>query len=208
MRKLTQYLTLCTVFCLFSLLFPHCLSARIKDSTIVVAHKADNTADDSTPKKHHKMTKPDQAALMSAIIPGLGQIGHHDSWWHVPIIYGGFAALAFGIYDNNNQYQLFRIYFSQRLKFEADNSMSKDPYFGIKEDQWLVGQRDDYRRNRDLLVMVSFGWYAANIIDAYVAAHLREFDIGNKLSMSWHPLKMVSIEKQTMFVSGFTFNLK
>jgi hypothetical protein len=208
MQKNTRYLFVFLAFCLFSILFSNGLHAQIKDSTIVVAARPGSTDSDSVSKKHYKKSKPDQAALMSAIIPGLGQIGHHDSWWHVPVIYAGFAAFGYGIYYNNSQYQLFKESYTQRLKFRADNSSKKDPYWNIKNDDELLANRDDARRDRDLLIMVSVGWYAANIIDAYVAAHLKEFDISNKLSMRLVPVDVVSIGNQAAFTCGFRFSMK
>jgi len=193
------------------------ISAQIKDSTIVVTPKTDSVTADTTSKKHKKMSKYDKAALMSAILPGLGQIGHHDTWWHVPIIYAGFATLGYFIQDNNTQYVRYVGYFHQRLKTDADTSdHNYDPYnqlnpkrIGTLSDDGLLNDYVlYYRRNRDLLIIVTSVWYLANIVDAYVAAQLRDFDITNNLSMRFSPLNIALVGNQPFVTCGLKFNLK
>jgi len=181
--------------------------------------KADSTKSDTLAHKkhvHHPMSKYDKAALMSAIVPGLGQIGHKDAWWHVPIIYAGFAVMGYIIYDQNNQYQLYRGYYQTRLKTDADTSNHHydplnelSPIAGPKEttDQ-LLSDREFYQRNRDLTIIISVIWYAANIIDSYVAAQLRDFDISNNLSMHFDPINISLIGNQPVVTCGLKFNLK
>jgi hypothetical protein len=191
--------------------------AQYKDTTVYHVNTADSTTKDTVPKKkHHGMSKPNQAALMSAIIPGLGQIGHKDAWWHVPIIYAGFGVMGYFIYDNNNQYNLYRYAYLTRMRTNADTTDKNYDQFNplIKNaphpmsDNELLDEREYYRRNRDLSIIVTVVWYAANIIDAYVAAHLREFDISNNLSMRVDPVNFSMIGNQPFVTCGLKFNLK
>ena len=46
---------------------------------------------------------------------------------------------------------------------------------------------DYWRRNRDLLYVVSFVVYVFNIVDANVDAHLSSFDLSDDLSLRFEP---------------------
>ena len=45
-------------------------------------------------------------------------------------------------------------------------------------------QRDNLRRNRDLLYLGTFLWYGLSILDAFVSAHLLDFDVEATLAVS------------------------
>ena len=49
---------------------------------------------------------PNKAMLLSAILPGAGQV-YNGKPWKVPIIYAGFAANIYFIEYNNRRYELF-----------------------------------------------------------------------------------------------------
>jgi hypothetical protein len=213
-RKYRFLFLICFVFILLPF---YKANAQDKD-TAIYAVKSDTAKGDTIPKKkHQKMSKPDQAALMSAIIPGLGQIGHKDAWWHVPIIYAGFGVIGYFIYDNNNSYQQFRSYYQTRLRTDANPKDSAyDPYNPLNKHAIgyiyyasdLLSYREVYRRNRDLSIILAVAWYGANILDAYVSAHLREFDITNNLSMQVQPLNFSLLANQPVVSCGLKFNLK
>jgi hypothetical protein len=51
----------------------------------------------------------------------------------------------------------------------------------------LKSNRDNLRRNRDLLYIGIGLFYGLSILDAYVSAHLLDFDVGEDLSLSVYP---------------------
>jgi len=51
----------------------------------------------------------------------------------------------------------------------------------------LYTLRESYRKSRDLSVIGMAGWYAFNLIDAAVDAQLKEFAVGESLSMQVRP---------------------
>ena len=52
----------------------------------------------------------------------------------------------------------------------------------------LKRQKDYYRRYRDLSIIITVGVYALSMIDAYVDAHLFDFDISPDLSLRMEPV--------------------
>ena len=46
---------------------------------------------------------------------------------------------------------------------------------------------DQYKRERDFMIILMGGMYLFQIVDAHVDAHLKEFDLNPKLQMSIEP---------------------
>lgn len=166
------------------------------DSTAMIAIEAADTAASSS--RH----SPPLATVMSAIVPGAGQV-YNQKYWKVPIIYAGFAGLAYGFYYNHSEYTYYnnlikRYYMRDSLiqdgtiRYGANSSASVEN---------VKAQRDYNRRNRDLFVIIAGGWYILNIIDANVDAHFFDYDIGDDLSLQWQPV-LQPYERQTAFVGA------
>lgn len=132
-------------------------------------------------KKPRKFYDPKVASKRSAIIPGWGQI-YNDSWWKVPILYGGFA-LSFYYIDFNNQQRIF--YEDQVKTLVADQAAG----ITINENLLRVSRRraDTWRKNRDLLYLITIGVYALNIVEASIDAHLKGFDVDENLGLNLKP---------------------
>ena len=63
---------------------------------------ADTIVKNSKPAKKAKEKKPHSpttATIMSACLPGLGQI-YNGKWWKVPIVYAGLCGLGYMAYRN------------------------------------------------------------------------------------------------------------
>ena len=126
---------------------------------------------------------PNKALLMSAIIPGAGQI-YNKKYWKPPIIYGGFAACAYFIVTNNTRYQRYRKAYIQR----ADgDSTTIDAYVNLYTENNLIDLKNYYRRNRDLTIIITAAVYVLNLLDAYVDAHLFSFNVSDNLSLRVMP---------------------
>ena len=50
----------------------------------------------------------------------------------------------------------------------------------------LVRAQEQFRRNKEVSLLVTLGLYALNIIDANVDAHLLQFNVDENLSLSPH----------------------
>jgi hypothetical protein len=158
---------------------------------------------------------PRKASIFSACLPGLGQ-AYNKKYWKIPIIYGGFATLGYFIRWNNQNYSISK----QAYKDLTDSDPATDSYMKLKEisyfnlnnpsdlanlKQGLISNQDYYRRNRDLLIIVTFAFYGLNIIDASVDAHFYHFDISDDLTMQVHPV-ILQQKNQNIFCLNCTFN--
>ena len=121
---------------------------------------------------------PIRASLYSMAVPGLGQ-AYNGHYWKIPIIYAGGAVFGYFIRYND-------IFYQKYLNALADQRKTGSNEFDL--DERNLDQRvNRFRRSRDYMVILLSVFYAANIIDAYVYAHLSQFDIGDDLSMRITP---------------------
>ncbi len=151
-----------------------------KIDTLTLAKK-EQPAEEIKLKKPRKFYDPKVASKRSAIIPGWGQI-YNDSWWKVPILYGGFA-LSFYYIDFNNEQRL--LYEGLAKELIADQAAGVP----INENELRVYRRraDTWRKNRDLLYLVTIGVYVLNIAEAAIDAHLKGFDVDENLGLNLKP---------------------
>ncbi len=125
---------------------------------------------------------PKKAVLYSAIVPGLGQI-YNKQPWKLPFIYGGLFAVGYFINFNNEYFQETR----NALSFlNAGNDQAMSPFPNLSSTA-LSTRVEQFRRDRDFLIIVGVGVYLLNIIDAQISAHLEEFAINDELQLSFEP---------------------
>lgn len=133
--------------------------------------KGDSTIRSIPKTKKFRMKKsPTVAVLLSAVLPGAGQF-YNRSYWKIPIIGGLVGYFAFEYFRNNNLYKDNRdLYVSTQTPENPDGDLN---YRSLRE--FYRGQRDDF-------VWYFLIIYTINMIDAYVDAHLFDFDVkDNKL---------------------------
>jgi hypothetical protein len=114
------------------------------------------------------MTKSPMLALgLSAILPGAGQI-YNEQWWKVPILYAMLGGFGYGAYIQNQRYQDAKANLAKAIaeKNSADAST------------W-TRSRNFYRDDRDKFFIYMGLAYVANLIDAYISAHLFDFDVSD-----------------------------
>lgn len=121
------------------------------------------------------------ATIMSAVLPGAGQV-YNKKYWKVPIIYAGLGGFGYLFYVNQERFS----YFSKNLKAEYDNDASTINDSGYSGTQ-LQTLKAEYRKTRDLGIIGCAVFYALNILDANVDAHLTTFDVSDDLSLQIKP---------------------
>jgi len=98
------------------------------------------------------------AVLQSAVVPGLGQI-YNESYIKAPIIWGAAALLLYGWIYNDDLYDDYSVLYQQT---------QNDRYKTL---------RTFYRDQRDLFTIYMGLLYLLNLVDAYVDAHLFDFNV-------------------------------
>jgi len=146
---------------------------------------------------------PKKAALYSTALPGLGQ-AYNRKFWKIPVLYAGFATIIYFIVDNNNVYQRYN---NAYLIRNDSDPLTHDEYEGKLTPDELKLLKDEFRRYRDLNIIMAAGLYALNIIDANVDAHLFYYDISPDLTMKISP-RLYNIKENHKPVLGanLTFN--
>jgi len=131
------------------------------------------------------MHSPGRATLMSALLPGLGQV-YNKKYWKVPIIYIGGAVLVYFMHDQHlnyldfdGAYDKYSVMDNPPDRVEVDGNLFSVPT--LKEG------RDYYRRNRDLFIISISALYLLNVIDANVDAHFFQYDVSEDLSLRIEP---------------------
>jgi len=143
---------------------------------------------------------PATATILSALLPGTGQV-YNKKIWKVPVIYGGIASLYYIVDFNQRGYDFFKTAFQQLV-----DPNQVDVFEGRVSKEELLFRRDLYRRNRDLALIGLAGLYILNIIDANVDAHFFDWDISDNLAMGIEPLIQGGLSSQA-FGSTPSFGL-
>lgn len=182
--------------------------ATFADSNKIAAAKVDSSwqKNDSIPfkKKIEKRHSAKTASWMSAVLPGLGQ-AYNKRWWKLPIIYAGFAGLGYGIYHFGTNYTGYRN--AYRLQVDGD-STTIGSYKGISGTLELKSYRDYHKRNLDIMAVITVVWYALNIVDAAVDAHLFHWNVDDKLALDILPFTPSIGNSQAAFGLSFQFSFK
>lgn len=162
-------------------------------------------------------------ALQRAVLPGWGQ-WYNRQYVKIPVVYAGFGAFTWAALYTNGKYLTYRRAYLYTARKDANgepvfpeyateyaallSDLGLEPEANLTDDEVVARRmhlepqfrafRDNYRRNRDLLYFGIAAWYGLTVIDAFVSAHLTDFDIGEDLAIRVHPYP---------FVSGMTMSL-
>ncbi len=152
---------------------------------------------------------PKVALRRSLILPGWGQV-YNNRLWKVPIIYGGFAVFISFVIGNQQGYKDY----DRAVKcIGFPNSCVPNPYYQLGQTYGIDGiysTREQYRRFRDLSLIICGLWYVLNLVDSYVDAHLRGFNVSDDLSLQVNPsLGLDPFSRKSMVVGGsISLNLR
>lgn len=135
-------------------------------------------------EKEKPTHSPGKAALFSAILPGAGQV-YNKKYWKLPIIYGGFGVLTYYIIDNTKNYRAYRDEFNARTDNKPETVPSDE--FANLNDGIVRSRKDTYARWRDWSIFLTGLLYGMNILDAYVDAHLMDFNVGKDFLLTLDP---------------------
>jgi hypothetical protein len=121
-----------------------------------------------------------KATTLAMICPGAGQL-YNKSYWKVPIVVGAFATMGYVIDWNARGYKRYRTAYNQVVNGQPDE------FEGRYSADYLKNMKDNFRRNRDLCIILTGALYLLNVVDAHVDAHLKDYDISDDLSVRLEP---------------------
>ncbi|MGB9665411.1 MAG: DUF5683 domain-containing protein [Ignavibacteria bacterium] len=103
------------------------------------------------------------AVIRSAVFPGLGQIYNH-SYWKAPIVWGLMGWFGYNWWQNDKKYEEYQKFYLETVQRGNENFLYKRI-------------REFYHDQRDLFAIYLGLTYFLNMVDAYVDAHLFNFEL-------------------------------
>ena len=154
--------------------------------------------------------EPNKAALMSALVPGAGQI-YNRKYWKAPLAWIGLGVSAYLGINFHNQTDMYgkaaNLAETNQSRSELPTSYTRQDYnLQTLSSTQLRTLQDDARRYMYMNIAIFSAVYALNIIDAYVDAHLKEFDINDNLSFQVKPLFYTT--NYSHLATGLTLSLR
>ena len=126
--------------------------------------------------QEHSATK----ALCLSILPGAGQVYNHQAW-KIPVIYGAFAGMSYFIYDNYQNMKMFKDEYLYRVNHNGATNL---PDYASYPDNSIRSLYNSYNQTYQLMIIITVGIYALNLVDAYVFGHLFEFQMNDDISLA------------------------
>lgn len=145
------------------------------------------------------LLSPSRAAFYSAILPGLGQ-AYNKKYWKIPIVYG---AIGSGIYfykRNDDNYNRARTAFKLMQDGKPHEFDGVGDHIFLSEDA-LVRAQKAYKKDRDLSLLVTIGFYVLQILEASTNAHLLQHNVDDNLSFEPAIIKDFNSNKNTVGAS-------
>jgi hypothetical protein len=121
---------------------------------------------------------PALAIAYTAVFPGLGQV-YVGSYWKAPIAAG--AALFFAY-----QIASYHSTFVEKSN-QYDNLITQGLNRSDPRVQLAIREKEFYNNARDINGLWLLGIYGIAAVDAYVGAHMLEFDVSDNLSFTILP---------------------
>lgn len=144
---------------------------------------------------------PRKAALYALIIPGGGQVYNKD-YWKLPLVYGAYYGL-YAVYNfNNNNYKTLRDCLNARYVVPKLDDPCKNTRLNTIDERSLIAYRDQYNKTRQQSILGLVLVHILSATEAYVDAHLKNFDIDDNLTIRLTPqVKNNSLGAVTDFVT-------
>lgn len=147
---------------------------------------------------------PRGALRRAAMVPGWGQL-YNRQYYKLPIVYLALGGIIYNVITTNQDYKLYRCAYQYKAFQELVDAGSREsnPRSECEPDYAEVVQRanrseiassalrpvrNNLRRNRDLSIIGIGLVYGLTLADAFISAHLLDFDVGEDLTVSVRPL--------------------
>ena len=163
--------------------------------------QAQQLSGDLLPDAKELEHSPRGALWRAAAIPGWGQV-YNKQYVKLPFVYGALGGLVYSAMANHSDYELYKEAFQYKAFQEQVESelITENPRlsfkpsydkieaeFGTISSRPLETQRNNFRRSRDFSFVGIGLVYSLAMLDAFVSAHLLDFDVGEDLNMQIIP---------------------
>jgi hypothetical protein len=123
--------------------------------------------------------KPRTALFLGLLVPGAGQ-AFNKRWWKLPLAYGAYGFAVYRIDDTRKRYKEWDNYFSEAV--ETGQKVTVAPGIDFDSRQ-IKTYRDRFRDDKDRAVFLMIGIHALTALEAFVDAHLKNFNIDDDLGL-------------------------
>lgn len=158
-------------------------------NTIITSDTVIKQANTTKALNKHRPHSAQKATIMSACLPGLGQV-YNGKWWKVPIVYAGLGGLGYMAYNNYYEYRSF-LHAYEFKTGDLPEGIALNNYETNLANRYVENQlqryKESYRRDFEFYSLITLAWYGLNIIDACVDGHLYNYDISDDLSLNIDP---------------------
>lgn len=139
-------------------------------------------------------------AVLLAIVPGMGQI-YNKKYWKLPLVYGALGGVIYSIRFNTDGYNS-RV---QSLAIRNGEIDGMDPIDSDIPDNAIEAQRNAFDKNRQLSWIGLIGFYLISAGDAFVDAHLKDFNVDDDIS--FQPVFETGLNNQPVIGVGIRIPL-
>ena len=122
-------------------------------------------------------------ALLLSLLPGAGQV-YNGQAWKVPVIYGAFAGMGYFIHFNYTRMVKFKDEYLYRVNHNDTPNLADYANYPTSS---IYSLYNSYNRDFQLMVIITVGIYALNLVDAYVFGHLYDFRLDDDISLAVGP---------------------
>ncbi len=136
--------------------------------------------------KSPALHSPRRAAILSACVPGLGQI-YNKKYWKLPLVYAGLGTCAGFFFYNVSEYNDARKAYQNKLDDDPSNDNNMPERYRPVDPESIRQYRNGVRQYVDYSVLAFLFCWGLNVVDAAVDAHLKTFDLSDNLSLHINP---------------------
>ncbi len=126
---------------------------------------------------------PKRAGLYSACLPGLGQL-YNKQYWKAGLVYVGAAVVTGFTVKNYRDYNKYRKIYIGMID---SNPETPDTYNNYTVDD-VKFLRDGFRKYLEYSILSAGLGYMINILDAFISAHLKGFDMNKDIGLRAMPV--------------------
>lgn len=159
-------------------------TSRIAVTAKSTIHTDTTIVKDSTRRKKVFEPNAKKSGMYSSILPGLGQI-YNRQYWKVPVVYAILGTAGYFIGYNYNKYTEYRQAYIYAIDGDPGTSDELSRFYDAQSLQRL---QNNYKKDLDVIVLLTSVGYALQIMDAVASAHLKNFDVSRDISMQVKPM--------------------